>query len=285
MSFTNPSEYSIGMLNTSRSNFNNAFTPNRNMIPQRDTKNYGNMIHNNVNQNVLSEIITEYTLHIDGKDRDTSVYPNPFSFSVSLGGMATRIENGQTISGVPNPRIDANFKNVKYVKLKYILLPRNINFDLEEDLSGNKIYTVASSKPEILSHYRYLLLKIKEISNDKLYSTNDVLKNECFVLYRDSRYPEAVNDLWFATQPVKIYYDNGLKNLSKITFEILTPSGVPLRLLNGIDLISYDEINNDLSTESPSSNFFSEFNDESQINLELELGVCENQINSEKNYR
>ena len=285
MSFSNPSQYNLNTLNSSQSNFNSAFMPNQHMIPQRDTKNYNNLIHNNVNNNVLSEIITEYTLHIDGKDRDTGVYPNPFSFSVSLGGVAPRIENGVQISGVPAPRIDMNFKNVKYIKLKYILLPRNINYDVEDDASGNKTYSIATSKPEILSHYRYLLLKIKEISNDKLYSTNDILKNECFVLYRDSRYPEAINDLWFATQPVKIYYDNGLKNLSKITFEILTPSGDQLRLLNGTNLISYDEINTDMSLESPSSNFYTDFNDPSQVNLELELGVCENQISTEKNYR
>jgi hypothetical protein len=301
MSYRNPSQHTLNMLNSSQSNFNSAFAPNPNFIPQRDTKNYGNLIHNNVNNNLLSEMVSEYTIHIDGKDRNTTSYPNPFSFSVSLGGPAPRYERivdpdtkeivQNQIAGVPNPRIDMNFKNVKYVKLKYILLPRNIRYDLALDPSGNKSYSIATTKHTILSNYRYLLLKVKEIANDKLYSTNDTLKNDSFIIYRDSNYNEAYNDLWFATQPVKIYYDNGLKNLSKLTIQILTPSGEELKLLSYnsgvLSNIPYIEINEDNSTKIPSSDFYTDFNSNGQvnINMEFEIGVCENQINSEKNYK
>lgn len=303
MSYRNPSQHTLNMLNSTQSNFNSAFAPNPNFIPQRDTKNYGNLIHNNVNNNLLSEMVSEYTIHIDGKDRNTTSYPNPFSFSVSLGGPAPRYERvidpstnaivQNQIAGVSNPRIDMNFKNVKYVKLKYILLPRNIKYDVSLDGSGNKTYTNATTKPTILSNYRYLLLKVKEIANDKLYSTNDTLKNDCFIIYRDSNYSEASNDLWFATQPVKIYYDNGLKNLSKLTIQILTPSGEELKLLSFDDdsdtlaNIPYTEINEDNSAKTPSSDFYTEFNSngEVNVNMEFEIGVYENQINSEKSYR
>lgn len=301
MSYRNPSQHTLNMLNSTQSNFNSAFTPNPNFIPQRDTKNYGNLIHNNVNNNLLAEMVSEYTIHIDGKDRNTTSYPNPFSFSVSLGGPAPRYERTvdpvtkeivqNQIAGVPNPRIDMNFKNVKYVKLKYMLLPRNIRYDLAIDPSGNKSYTITTTKPTILSNYRYLLLKVKEIANDKLYSTNDTLKNDSFIIYRDSNYNEASNDLWFATQPVKIYYDNGLKNLSKLTIQILTPSGEELKLLsydNGVlSNIPYIEINQDQSSEILSSDFYTNFNSngEVNINMEFEIGVCENQINTEKNYK
>jgi len=303
MSYKNPSQYTLNMLNSTQSNFNSAFVPNSNFIPQRDTKNYGNLIHNNINTNLLSEIVTEYTLHIDGKDRNTTSYPNPFSFSVSLGGPAPRYEKvldtttneivQNQISGVPNPRIDKNFKNVKYIKLKYILLPRNIRYKLTTT-DGNKTYTLDTIKPTILSNYRYLLLKIKEIANDKLYSTNDTLKNDCFIIYRDSKYDDASNDLWFATQPVKIYYDNDLKSLNKLTIQILTPSGEELKLLSYVDAsgnttssIPYSEINEDKTNATPSSNFYTNFNSDGEvnINIEFEIGVCENQINTEKSYR
>lgn len=301
MSFRNPSHYTMNMMNSSQSNFNNAFTPNQNLIPQRDSKNYGNVIHNNVNNNVVSEIVTEYTVHADSKDRDTSVYPNPYSFSIALGGVASYNSNrikvkdasgnwiytSGTVSGVPNPRIDMNFRNVKYIKLKYLMLPRNIIYDLdagENDPSGNT-YTIASTKPTILANYRYLILKIKEIVNDKLYSS-DNSKNDCFIIYRDSNYSDSISDLWFATQPVKIFYDNGLKNLSKLTIQILTPNGEELRIKyndnNTQYNLDYDEINTDMS---PSSDFYDKFNDAIQTSMEFEFGVCENQINSEKNYR
>ncbi len=287
MSFRNPSQHTLNMLNTSESNFNNAFIPSQNLIPQRDSRNYGNMVHNNVNNNILSEILTEYTLHIDSKDRDITAYPSPYKFSVSLGGPATRIEKGNTISGVPNPRIDIHFKNVKYIKLKYLMLPRTINYAVTEDISGNKTYIESPTKSTILANYRYLLLRVQEISNDKLYSTNDILKNDCFVIYRDSNYSDAINDLWFATQPVKIYYENGLRNISKLTIEILTPSGSLLNLFTSTpsEKIPLSEVNDDLSLDVPSSDFYVNFNESIQTSMEFELGVCENQINNQKNYR
>jgi hypothetical protein len=234
-----------------------------------------------MNDNVVSEMVTEYTVHVDSGDRDTNIYPNPYKFALSLGGPSNQ---NSSQSGVPNPRVDVSFKNVKYIKLKYLMLPRNINYDIADN-SGNKIYSVATTKPTILSNYRYLLLRIKEISNDKLYSTNDTIKNDCFVIYRDSNYTEAVNDLWIATQPVKIYYENGLKNLSRLTIEVLTPSGDELRLLSDSNPISYTEINTDRSTTTPSSDFYTKYNDSVQINIEFEIGVCENQLNTQKNYR
>lgn len=303
MSFRNPSHYTMNMMNSSQSNFNNAFTPNQNLIPQRDSKNYGDMIHNNVNNNVLSEIVTEYTIHADSKDRDTSIYPNPYSFSISLGGIASynsnriKVKDGNgnwiytsgTVTGVPNPRVDMNFKNVKYIKLKYLMLPRNLFYDVTTDVSDNKVYSIASTKSTILSNYRYLILKIKEIVNDKLYSTSDT-RNDCFIIYRDSNYHDAINDLWFATQPVKIFYDNGLKNLSKITIQILLPDAqTELNVQYNNDgsktNLPYNEINVDNSTSHPSSDFYTKFNESIQTSMEFELGVCENQINAEKNYR
>jgi hypothetical protein len=283
MSFKNPSHYAINMMSSNQSNFNNAFIPNPNFIPQRETKNTGHMLHNNMNENVVSEIVSEYTVHIDSIDRDTTIFPNPYKFIVSLGGPSAQ---NNSLAGVPNPRIDINFKNVKYVKLKYLMLPRNINYDRSVDASGNKTYAVATATPTILANYRYLLLRIKEISNDKLYSTNDVIKNDCFVIYRDSNYNDAILDLWFATQPVKIFYDNGLKSLTKLTIEILTPDGDELRVLyNGTTKLSFTELNNDQSTDTPSSNFHKKFYESVQTNMEFELGVCENQLNTQKNYR
>jgi hypothetical protein len=283
MSYRNPSHYAINMMSSSQSNFNNAYLPNSTFIAQRDTKNMGHMLHNNMNDNVVSEMVTEYTVHVDGIDRDTNIFPNPYKFIVSLGGPSGQNNNE---SGVPNPRIDVNFKNVKYIKLKYLMLPRNINYDRVVDASGNKTYAIATTKSTILANYRYLLLRIKEISNDKLYSTNDIIKNDCFVIYRDSNYNDAMLDLWFATQPVKIFYDNGLKNLTRLTIEILTPDGEELRVLyNGNVKLSYIELNTDQTEDTPSSDFHTNFYESVQTNMEFELGVCENQLNTQKNYR
>jgi len=271
--------------NFNQSNFNQSYSPIQNVIPQRDIKNHNNVFHNNINDPIVSEIITEYTLHIDSADRNTDVYPNPYTFSVSLGGAGTQTVNSLTYTGVPNPRIDIEFKNIKYVKIKYLTLPRHVVYNA----SGTTYNTDMGStgfKSTILGNYRYLILRIKELGDDKLYSTNDKIRNNCFILYRDSNYYDALNDLWIATQPVKIYYDNLLKNnLNKLTFEILTPDFQEFRLkyINNTVLsdIDYNYINN----PQANSNFYSEFTPVIQMSTELEFGVCENQINTQKSYR
>ena len=141
-------------------------------------------------------------------------------------------------------------------------------------------------KSTILGNYRYLVLRIKELNDDKLYSTNDNIRNNCFILYRDSNYYDALNDLWIATQPVKIYYDNQLKNnLNRLTFEILTPDFQEFRLKyidnQALANIDYNFINN----PEANSNFYSTYTPLIQMSMEIEFGICENQINTQKSYR
>jgi hypothetical protein len=68
MSFKNPSHYAINMMSSSQSNFNNAFLPNPNFIPQRDTKNTGHMLHNNMNDNVDSEFLNIVNTELNNVD-------------------------------------------------------------------------------------------------------------------------------------------------------------------------------------------------------------------------
>lgn len=289
MSFRNPSQFNLNQMNLNQSNFNQSYLPIQNVIPQRDIKNHNNVFHNNINDPIVSEIITEYTLHIDSADRNTDVYPNPYTFTVSLGGAGTQTINSVTYNGVANPRIDVQFKNIKYVKIKYLTLPRHIIYNCNASgtfLDFDTDMRTTGFKSTILGNYRYLILKIKELGDDKLYSTNDKIRNNCFILYRDSNYYDALNDLWIATQPVKIYYDNQLKNnLNKLTFEILTPDFQEFRLryINNTNLsnIDYNYINN----PQAESNFYSQYTPIIQMSMELEFGVCENQINTQKSYR
>ena len=117
----NPSQFGINQLTSGHHNFSQAYQQYNQLIPQRPTNNDGNLAHNNVNSNLLAEMITEYTINVDSADRDLNNYPSPYKFSISLGGAGEYKE----FKGVPNPRIDMNFKNVKYIKLKYILMPNN----------------------------------------------------------------------------------------------------------------------------------------------------------------
>ena len=178
-------------------------------------------------------------------------------------------------------------KNIKYIKIKYLTLPRHVVYNVT-DASNNIFDTDMRTvfKSTILGNYRYLVLRIKELNDDKLYSTNDNIRNNCFILYRDSNYYDALNDLWIATQPVKIYYDNQLKNnLNRLTFEILTPDFQEFRLKyidnQALANIDYNFINN----PEANSNFYSTYTPLIQMSMEIEFGICENQINTQKSYR
>lgn len=356
----NPSHFGINELNLGRNNFSQAYQPFNQLIPQRPTNNDGNLAHNNVNQNLLSEMITEYTINVDSADRDLANYPSPYNFEISLGGagistgkVADKANPGFTIKttfeGVPDPRIDMNFKNIKYVKLKYILMPKvmlyfteifienpdddnkvkyydanHLNLNTQNNTMGPSNHDVAvylgdtinhsdyslytKTKQHILANYRYLLLRIKEIDNDKTLTSTNSNRDNCFILYRDSNYHDAKNDLWVATQPTKIFYDDNLKNLSKLTIEILTPYGLPFQLnyYGGyyLDDKGNPDANGQIDSPQPipithivnSTTHQIETNvllndkagdlfDASNINIEFEIGVCENQINTEKQYR
>ena len=341
--FRNPSEYTVNSFNRNRNdgtNFNQAFNKATTLIPQRDTKNYSNALHNNFGDNIVNEMITEYTIHVDSMDRDLIAFPNPYQFVLSIGGAGSSTitqsnyinKNQQSVlnftsvsySGVPNPRIDVPFRNVKYIKLKYLMLPRTIVYDY--DISGNSVIyskiSPPSSKTTILGNYRYLIMRIKEIANDNFYSTNDNIKNNCFILYRDSNYYDAISDLWMATQPIKIFYDDDLKNLSKMTIEIFIPPtpqqqlpnqptseqksrekqiyyssfGYPLPVeTNLIFFTLLRQLNPNATPEpipvaevngtNPNSDFYSQFGTDVQMSMEFEFGVCENQLNTNKNYR
>lgn len=358
--FKNPSHYTVNTFNKNGfegTNFNNAFKNQATLIPPRDTKNYGNTIINNIGENIVNEIITEYTLHIDSCDRDINLYPNPYQFTVSIGGAGSSTitqtntnsinninnKNGfmftsVSYSGAPGPRIDTQFRNVKYIKLKYITLPRIITYSYTSDLNGNnRVYSalgLTSPGSTILGNYRYLIMRIREIANDNFYSTNADIKNNCFILYRDSNYIDAVNDLWIATQPIKIFYDDDLKNLSKMTIEIFLPPNpqqqpvttgtqpvepqtnagvsyaiqqtyfqqygypipqdtnlIPFTLLTltstqvvGTKIpMQVSDVNG--TSGSSASDFYSKYGSNVQMSMEFELGVCENQLNTGKNYR
>ena len=71
------------MANQNINNFNTAFRSNGPVIEKQDYRNRNNLIHNNINENLLVEQIIEYTLNIDSMDRSLTAYPNPFNFSVT----------------------------------------------------------------------------------------------------------------------------------------------------------------------------------------------------------
>jgi hypothetical protein len=107
----------------------NNFIPSRQLINKPDYRNTGELVHNNLKDNILSTHLIENKIYIDSGDRDQSIYTNPFNFTVYLKpDGASRIVNKRTgeielIQGTPKPYLPYNFKNVKYVQIDKIILP------------------------------------------------------------------------------------------------------------------------------------------------------------------
>ena len=74
------------------SNFRDAYAQPTTLIDRPDFTNHGNVIHNNMGQNLLSEHVMEYKIHVDSSDRNTDNYPSPFKMKVTFGSAKSSLE-------------------------------------------------------------------------------------------------------------------------------------------------------------------------------------------------
>ena len=224
-------------------------------------------IHKNTIDDAIVNEVNAIKLNIDGKDRDSSYYKNPYSFIVTMGRYGTS----------PSPHLEQSFKNVKYVKINYLILPRYILYDVT--YSGNDRTYSPNTNGTILEQYRFIMLRIKELNNKNSFSTNQDNTNQCFILYRNLYDANSMTDIWYALSPIIIYKQGELKNLNGMTIEILTDSGNIL-LLNSINngtvaSIPLDDVNG-VSGELSNFNLYSPF---CEILLNIDVGIFGFDIN------
>jgi hypothetical protein len=293
---------SQNMGNKSYYNFRNSFAHNQPLIEKPDFQNRNNVIHNNMGETLLNEQIIEYQLHVDSKDRTVTTYDNPFKFVVSFGGVGRKTHRKKVkrktadgkeyyetteeyiSDGTPGPIISREFKNVKYIKLDYVILPRTLY--ITKDPSGN--YIKSENNTLNLARNKYLIVKIKELGSNKIASTNSVIGDDSFLIYPD-KFLGTDNVLWITSYGSRIFNNSLLGNISRLTFQILTP--------NGEVLTPYDsELNKEIvfaDFEKDSSSKYSteEFNTikneiipDLQCNISLLMGVVENELNISTKY-
>lgn len=278
----NPNNQNLGM----GFNFNKAYAQNSVEIDHRDHQNHNELIHNNIDPELVNEVLNEYIIHVDGADRHRTIFPNPFKYVVTLGGVGpTKTNGGFDFSGNPNPRIERSYRNIKQLKIKYVLLPKYYKYDYQ--VAGNFATYTPSPEGTFLRNYRYLILRIKELDTDKINSTNSECRPNTFVLYKNSIYSQddSYTDIWVPTQPIITYADTNLKNLNKLSLDIIDPSGnqIFMKIIeNGVEKkMSYDDLNNSASTDTNINLYNWSFN----VCLELSLVIAENELQIQKLYR
>lgn len=72
----------------------------------------------------VQESINEYIINISSVDRDCEIYPNPFNYSVFFNAVASNTGSGKNSFKNNNAQISKAFKNIKYINLKSVTVPR-----------------------------------------------------------------------------------------------------------------------------------------------------------------
>jgi len=116
----NPHPYSNQQWNNQMRGFYNydqAFAVPQNLIEKTDFVNRGHVIHNNLGQLLLSEYVSEYKLKINSIDRNISNYPSIFKQRIVLDDSCGFLRS---------------FKNVKYISIDSLILPRSFAIDINK---------------------------------------------------------------------------------------------------------------------------------------------------------
>jgi len=200
-------------------------------IGQPDYNNPRNTIHNNIADKVLGEQIFENRLLIDSAFRDYVKYQNPFNFVVKFNGVNPKKEDicvdvdGETycypkyIDGDTAVLMDRVFKNVKSVIINTLILPHSIEYKTDENGDYDKP-TVSLVK----MRYKYIILRIHELSNDRLFSNNKAYGREAFIMKFDD--DTCINwHRWIPIEEHIFYPDSVLKFIDRLTVEICDDKG------------------------------------------------------------
>ena len=130
--YSNPEMMNNMNNNYVHSDFDEAFIPNEQLVEKQSYINKGKILHNNINDNTFVEGVVDYQINIDSDDRNVEIFPNPFHYVVSFKATGKfnynkfKTENNEDAEfpETPGPVIIRNFKNVKYIGIDQVTLPR-----------------------------------------------------------------------------------------------------------------------------------------------------------------
>lgn len=256
------------------------------IIEKQSFSNKNNTLHNNLGDNIKYERISEYKIDIDSNDRNISTYINPFRYNVtfspitkssssteewidinnkSLGKhMVNTIYNGSVA-----PFITKSFKNIKYLKLDYVQLPKYYKYVFDSSSSTWKLDTTKS-----LLNERYVVLKINNLDSKFNLSTTPISDTNGIKLIPDTFVGDS--NFYYAVPMnnsgiLKSYNLSSLGNLDKLEISFYDCSG------NILDYKNYDAGSDISDIRNPN-------NANIQHNICITLGVLENELCTEPSF-
>lgn len=285
-------------------NLQQSFTPNRPLIDTPDFVNKGQVLHNNLAEKLLAERVVEYRIQISSADRDIKCFPNIFDIKTSFG-------NSNYCPNIKRP-----FKNIRYITLNSVIMPRTIAIDTshvcttehEKCCPDNfNIYPTSSaikcpppcppSNPlHNLECHPYLILKIKELKTENNMASNSLLDGDGFMLIPDQKLGDMY--LWKPRRTTVVYPNSLLSNLCNLSLLLTDERGKKLTLYDqcGKDIIchpiknchtdDYDCENYPFYVERfKCKNEMVEYTDTvTQVIYDFTFGVIENELNTLTNF-
>lgn len=132
--------------------------------------------HHNIGPNYVQEGGKETSIKIDSKDRDITVYPDPFSFRVVFNPIA---------HSTPKPYCDSVLNNVRTIRLEYMTLPMVTSFTLKSSgliTMGWREFnnTFATIDPSLIQLVRntdgnFVIIAAEKTTNGTMIRKNQIL--------------------------------------------------------------------------------------------------------------
>ena len=255
----------------SQYNINKNFEQHTPLEYMQNTQYQNNTLYNNLNTELLKESIVEVRLNIDSSDRDLLAYPDPFTYVVKFGPLGTRnllntppiytneyekdivVDYTTYITQKNDPYIERNFKNVKFIRLDNVVLPRfncvKLNHNWNYCINTNHVHEYVKDdyeriKNKIIVNNRYIpddnifecnlftdrfvQVYIKEIANSNNLGTNPV-STKAFTVFPDKQ----TGIMYWRGNPyyaVNIYKDSLLGNIDQLSIEFYNSWGKQITL-------------------------------------------------------
>ena len=265
---------------------NTVFTPNDPLIDTNNYTNQNNTLHNNLKPIIKQENIKEYIINIDSLDRNIKYYPDPFNFKLSTYNNIS-YNNKNNEKNVDTPFINKIFKNVKYIKVNNLIMPKFYNiidkgnpnspeYDSKYNPNSSDYDSTLIDRYEYNTNYynntldRFIVLQLQNIPSVVTYHTHQETNSTGLIFY-----PKKIWDTFYLAEPIpkynKIYWtnDSNLLNINDIKFNILDGS--------------YNQLifsNKDLS-QMNNTHIQSPLNKNMQIHITLTIGVVENELSTD----
>ena len=230
------------------------------LIEKIDNNNLHNTLHDNLNDKIKFENIKEYQITIDSLDRDLTFYPDPYNFRLSMTGPFT------------SPSINKSFRNVKYIKIDSLILPKY--YDTKKESEEEESEYIDDENKDTTNE-RFIMLRFENINQTQLLGTNELSNRPSILFFPYKKYNEKFSLFKPVNLNTNILFvnDSNLINLSNIDFSLFNGKYEKLEFTNK----NIEEKDND--------NINSPLNINKQIIINLRIGVIENNMNTEINYR